>query len=310
MTIRRYELERDHFKMSHGAKEGCWIDVSRATPAELETLQAQYEVPKEFLKHALDPNERPRYQRSDGFTLFVIQASHSLTEKTLPYDIVPLAIIHTPENVITVCEHLHTVLLDLKTGRLRGMSPSEKNAFTLQIFMRVTQRYLQDVLLVAKKVEALEEQLEASTHNRELLSLMRLQKSLVYFKTALKANGVMFEKLQRDSRFTLASEDRELLADIQVENSQALEMTDIELSVIATMMGAFASVVSNNVNGVVRMLTLVTVFFAVPTWLVGVFGMNVPIPGQTRPWAFFGVMAISATIVIILLILFRRRKWL
>jgi magnesium transporter len=308
MTLKRYELKGEHFHSTLLDSAGCWIDVSRANQQELEQLHKLYGVPKQFLNYALDANEKPRVQEAGEYTFYVLQASHA-REGLTPFDTVPLAIIQTQEHIITVCEHLHTVLLDFKTGRLRGTSTEKPLVFILYILLRIAQRYVRDVQHISGKVEELEQRLEQSTHNHELLSLMRLQKSLVYFKTALKANSRLLTSLKRREN-GLEQQEKDLLEEISVETEQAQDMVEIELSVLGNIMSAFGSVVSNNVNAVVRVLTLVTVLLAIPTWLTGLFGMNLMIPGQHQPWMFAIVILLNVSAVVLLWFMLRRRKWL
>jgi CorA-like Mg2+ transporter protein/PBP superfamily domain len=159
MTLKRYELKGEHFHSALLDSAGCWIDVSRADKQELEHLHKLYGVPQQFLNYALDANEKPRIQEAGDYTLYVLQASHA-KEGSTPFDTVPLAIIQTPQHIITVCEHLHTVLLDFKTGRLRGTSTEKPLVFILYILLRVAQRYVRDVQHISGKVEELEQRLE------------------------------------------------------------------------------------------------------------------------------------------------------
>ncbi len=290
---------------------GCWIDAIKPTEAELDVLKTEYGVPADFLIYALDPDEHPRFERNGAFTLFVVQAAHWLGEGVrVPYDTVPLAIILSPDHVITICEHRHTVMSDLRFGRLPAMDTTQRTDFTLRMLLRVAQRYLQNLRSINRKVEALEKLLENSTQNQELLELMRLEKSLVYFRTALRANATMLERMRRDRVLELSESQVDLLNDIHTETIQALEMTDVELNILSTMMGAFASVISNNLNLVVRVLTVATILVAVPTWITGVFGMNVVIPGMNHPLAFPLVLVLCALTVWWLLWQFKKRRWL
>jgi magnesium transporter len=227
MTLKRYELQGEHFRSTPHYRAGCWIAVSRANKQELEQLHTLYGVPTQFLSYALDANEKPRVQEAGEYTLYVLQASQA-REGSTPFDTVPLAIIQSPQHIITVCEHLHTVLLDFKTGRLRGSS-EKPLVFILYILLRVAQRYVREIQHISGKVEELEQRLEQSTHNHELLSLMCLQKSLVYFKTALKDNTRLLSTLKRRED-QLNQQEQDLLEEIGVESEQALDMVEIELS--------------------------------------------------------------------------------
>jgi magnesium transporter len=309
--IRQYQADGIEVKRIPEISRGCWIDVVEPSKEELQTLEGRFGVPHEFIEYALDPDERPRYERNEQFTLFVLQASHWLGEgQDVPYDTVPLVIVHTPDHIVTLCEHRHTVLLDLRHGRLRAGHSNDHTAFTLQVFMRVTQRYLQNLAAISRKVDTIEDRLESSTRNQELLELMRLEKSLVYFKVALRANAAMLERMKRDRILALSDEQRDLLDDIRVESDQALEMTDVTIEILGTMAGAFASIISNNVNTVMKRLTVATILIAVPTWITGLFGMNVVIPLETHPWAFPVILILCVVAVAGLLRVFRQWGWL
>jgi magnesium transporter len=309
--IRQYQADGIEVKRLLEVSSGCWIDVVEPSKEELKTLEERFAVPHEFIEYALDPDERPRYERNEQFTLFVLQASHWLGEgQDVPYDTVPLAIIHTPDHIITLCEYRHTVLLDLRHGRLRAGHSGDHTAFTLQVLMRVSQRYLQNLAAINRKVDAIEDRLESSTRNQELLELMRLEKSLVYFKVAQRANAAMLDRMKRDRILALSDEQRDFLDDIRVECEQALEMTDVTIEILGTMAGAFASIISNNVNTVMKRLTVATILIAVPTWITGLFGMNVAIPLENQNWAFPIILLVCILVVIGLLRLFRAWKWL
>jgi magnesium transporter len=310
-VIRQYQADGAEVKRVPEFIPGCWIDAIEPTKDELHTLHERFAVPQEFLEYALDPDERPRYERSGEWTLFVLQASHWLGEgQDVPYDTVPMAIIHAPQQIITLCEFRHTVLLDLRHGRLKPSDSRDQTTFTLQVFMRVAQRYIQNLSTISRKVDEIETRLESSTRNQELLELMRLEKSLVYFKVALRANIAMLERMRRDRVLALSPEQLDFLDDIQVENSQALEMTDITIEILGTMAGAFASIISNNVNTVMKRLTVATILIAVPTWITGLFGMNVQLPLEKISGAFVVILLLCIAAVSWLLTLFRRWRWL
>ena len=287
----------------------AWVDVVRPTDEERYALRDQHDLPRDFLVYALDPDERPRLEREGSSTLIVVQVSHWLGHASeTPYDTVPLGVILTPAHVVTVCGHKHTVLLDLKRGKFKVSDTSNQAQFLLHVLLRVAQRYLLDLRAIDRRLDSLEARLSKSTQNKELLELMRLEKSLVYFKTALRSNLALLERLRRED--ALIGDCLGMLEDAQVETAQALEMTDIALSILGTTTSAFAAVIGNNLNEVVRVLTVVTVAVALPTWITGVFGMNVPLPWQQEPWSFAVVMLLCVAAVVILLTVLRRRGWL
>jgi magnesium transporter len=308
-VIQYYACQTGNLERVLLPQPGCWVDVVRPTDEERYALREQHGLPRDFLVYALDPDERPRLEREGNCTLIVVQVSHWLGhESAMPYDTVPLGVILTPGHVLTVCGHRHTVLLDLKRGKFKVQSTSDQAQFLLHVLLRVAQRYLLDLRAIDRRLESLEARLEKSTKNKELLELMRLEKSLVYFKTALRANLALLERLRRED--TLIAGCADLLEDAQTETAQAMEMTDIALNILGTTTSAFAAVIGNNLNEVVRVLTVVTVAVALPTWITGVFGMNVPLPWQEQPWSFAAVMLLCIAAVAGLLTLLRRRGWL
>ena len=190
---------------------------------------------------------------------------------------------------------------------MKTVHTAKKNRLTLQLFLRNAQRFLIDVRQINKQVDRTEDRLESSTQNKELLELLRLEKSLVYFMTALKANELMMERVKRDRIFEMYEEDADLLDDVLIENLQAIEMVGIASNILTSMSGTFASVINNNVNQVVKLLTVTTILVAIPTLITGVFGMNVPIPLQTHPYMFGVVLALMFGVSGLLAFLFY--KW-
>ncbi len=164
----------------------------------------------------------------------------------------------------------------------------------MQLFLRNAQRFLIDVRHINKRVDAIEDKLENSQQNRELLNLLKIEKSLVYFMTGLKANEAMMERVKRDRIFEMYEEDSDLLDDVLIENLQAIEMASIASNILTSMAGAFASVISNNVNQVVKILTVTTILVAIPTLVSGFFGMNVGgLPFHDNPYGFWIILGIA-----------------
>ncbi len=282
--------------------DGCWVDVQRPSAEELAIVSRETGIEIDYLSYPLDPDERSRFEREDGQLLIIMQTSYRLGEESdTPFDTVPLGIMHTDHCLVTVCAQENPVVRDIVSGLMKTVHTAKKNRLTLQLFLRNAQRFLIDVRQINKQVDRTEDRLESSTQNKELLELLRLEKSLVYFMTALKANELMMERVKRDRIMEMYEEDADLLDDVLIENLQAIEMVGIASHILTSMSGTFASVISNNVNQVVKLLTVTTILVAIPTLITGVFGMNVPIPLQTHPYMFgvalflmFGVSGLLA----------------
>ncbi len=288
--------------------DGCWVDVQRPSAEELAIVSRETGIEIDYLSYPLDPDERSRFEREDGQLLIIMQTSYRLGEESdIPFDTVPLGIMHTDHCLVTVCAQENPVIRDLVSGLMKTVHTAKKNRLTLQLFLRNAQRFLIDVRYINKQVDRTEDRLESSTQNKELLELLRLEKSLVYFMTALKANELMMERVKRDRIFEMYEEDADLLDDVLIENLQAIEMVGIASNILTSMSGTFASVINNNVNQVVKLLTVTTILVAIPTLITGVFGMNVPIPLQTHPYMFGVVLALMFGVSGLLAFLFY--KW-
>ena len=287
---------------------GCWVDVQRPSAEELAIVSRETGIEIDYLSYPLDPDERSRFEREDGQLLIIMQTSYRLGEESdIPFDTVPLGIMHTDHCLVTVCAQENPVVRDIVSGLMKTVHTAKKNRLTLQLFLRNAQRFLIDVRQINKQVDRTEDRLESSTQNKELLELLRLEKSLVYFMTALKANELMMERVKRDRIFEMYEEDADLLDDVLIENLQAIEMVGIASNILTSMSGTFASVINNNVNQVVKLLTVTTILVAIPTLITGVFGMNVPIPLQEHPYMFAVVLALMFGVSGLLAFLFY--KW-
>lgn len=294
-----------------GYDDGCWINVVTPSHEELVKVSRETGLSLELLQYPLDPDERSRFERDDdGQLLIVLQTSQRLGDGSdIPYDTVPLGILHTDHCLVTVCAQDNQVIRDIASGLLRQVRTAKKNRLTLQIFLRSAQRFLIDLRRIDKQIDATEDRLEHATRNKELLDLLKLEKSLVYFKTALKANELMMERLKRERLFDLYEDDQDLLNDVLIENLQAIEMTDISTNILTSTLTTFASIISNNVNQVVKILTITTILVAIPTLITSIFGMNVPLPDQEDPTMLWVVLGLAFGLSIGVALLFRRLRW-
>jgi magnesium transporter len=293
-----------------GYKPGCWINAMSPTPEEIALLHQTLGVPLDFLTYPLDVDERSRFEKEGDFSLIIFQTSAPLEDAyDIPFDTIPVGIIHTKDCVLTVCSSSVPVIKDfIKAGR--NVSTVKKNRLTLQLFLRNAQRFLSDLRHLNRSIDETQNRLQDSTRNRELLELLRLEKNLVYFMTALKSNEVMMERLRREHLFEMFPDDQDLLNDVLIENLQAIEMTQIANNITSSMTEAFASIISNNVNSVMKILAIATILTAIPTFITSLYGMNVPLPFQGSPMAFMGVIILSLLLISGILFLLWRRRWL
>jgi magnesium transporter len=198
----------------------------------------------------------------------------------------------------------------MSNGKLRGISTAKRNRFLLHLFLLTAQQYLVDLRAINKAVDALEDKLQASLRNREVLELLKYQKSLTYFTTALKANQLMMDRLQKGQMFKMFPDDEDLLEDALTEIGQAIEMTNISSGILSQMMDAFASIISNNLNAVMKFLASVTIILALPTLVASIYGMNVTLPLSGHPSAFWAVLGFAVVVSLLVVVIFWRRDWL
>ena len=289
---------------------GCWIRVIDPTPDELTRLQGMG-FPMDYLTYPLDLDERPRTEREDGAILIVLRIPFFQGWTVdVPYTTIPLGIVITDKYLVTVCKRNSDIIQEFACGRVRGLSTSKRNRFVLRLLLHTAAQYLNYLREISRVVETLEDKLQQSIRNREVLELLKYEKSLTYFTTALKSNELMLERLQRSQMFKTYPDDEDLLEDVITENQQAIEMTSIQNDILSGMMDAFASIISNNLNEVIKLLTAVTLVLSFPAIIAGLFGMNVALPFQEdHPLSFPIILLISVGISLGVVLILKRRDW-
>jgi magnesium transporter len=230
----------------------------------------------------------PRMERDEDFTFILIRIPHRQPESDIPYITIPLGIIMKGNMIVTICRYDKEMFKVLVNGKYRLLKTSKRYRFVLYIFLEAATRYLTHLGEINRITEELEDQLQQSTRNREVLELLKYQKSLTYFATALRSNEVMMERVQRTQMFNQYEEDKDLLEDVLTENQQAIQMTNIAADLLAALMDAFASIISNNLNGVMKILAAITIVTALPGTVGAFFGMNVLLP-VSRPYSFYAI---------------------
>lgn len=262
-------------KVLDNLEAGCWINIIAPSDEELILISKKTGVPLSFLKAPLDDEETSRIDIEDNCLLVVVDIPFTeMEDNSLTYDTYPLAIIHTEKQLITVCLKNSRILTDFINGKVKSFYSFKKSRFILQILNKISTSYLIYLRQIDKKSLMIEKRLHKSMKNRELIQLHSLEKSLVYFSTSLKANEITLEKMLKLEIMQKYEEDQDVLEDVIIENKQAIEMTEIYSNILASTMDFFASVISNNLNIVMKVLASVTIIMAIPTVIGGLFGMN------------------------------------
>ena len=280
--------------------EGSWISLIHPTAAELVQVSREYKIDLDHLKAPLDEEERSRIEVEDDYTLTIVDIPVTEERKEKEYFLtIPCGIILTNEVIITVCLMETPVLMDFRDGRVRNFWTFKRTRFILQILYRNASLYLQYLRSIDKKSDEVEKQLHISTKNQELIELLELEKSLVYFSTSLRGNELVLEKLLKIEKIKQYPEDEELLDDVIIENKQAIEMSDIYSNILSGTMDAYASVISNNLNIVMKVLAVITIVMSIPTMIASFWGMNVPVPlsGSANGFAVLVIASLILTVI-------------
>jgi magnesium transporter len=288
----------------------CWINVTDPTPAEIDQL-AEYRIPREFLTYPLDIDERSREEKEDDGTLLIIIRVPSFQGATndIPYTTIPLGIIVADKFIVTICRQPFSLLADFAAGKMRGFTTGKRYRFILRLLLNIANQYLAHLREITKMVDQVEDRLQNSIKNREVMELLKYQKSMVYFTQGIRSNQVLMEHLQKMKFFTQYEEDEDLMEDVITENQQAISMIEISTNIMNSMVDAFATIVSNNVNDVMKFLASMTVVLSIPSIVFGFFGMNVAVPYSDHPYAFVGVIVIFVLLMAVVVYAFLKRDW-
>ena len=289
---------------------GSWINVVDPTTDEIERLTVEG-IPMDFITYPLDLDERARSEREDdGQMLILIRIPYYQGPKAdVPYITIPLGIILTDKYIVTVCRKQTDLIEDMTGGKVRGLSTKKRIRFVLRILLNNATKFLHFLRQINRQVDELEDRLQLSMQNKEVLALLQHQKSLVYFTTALKANELLLERLQRTQLFRMFPDDEDLLEDVITENQQAIEMVNISSNILSSMMDAFASIISNNLNVVMKILASVTILVSLPTMVSGFYGMNVDLPMQSNHYAWLIILGFCLLLIGLTVLIFFRRRW-
>ncbi|MEN8907592.1 MAG: magnesium transporter CorA family protein [Clostridiales bacterium] len=291
-------------------EKGCWINIVSPTEDEIKFIQEKLSILPNFLIDPLDDEEKPRIDVEDDQTLIIVDTPYLYENgSSLKFETIPLGLLITSNHFITISSQPSNIIEKFREKKIKDFYTFKKTRFTLQILFSIAKDFLKYLRHIDKKTDDLEKSLHKSMKNKELFKLLELEKSLVYFTTSLKSNEIVMEKLMRSKIIKMYEEDQDLLEDVIIENRQALEMSNIYGSILGNMMGTFASVISNNLNIVMKFLTSVTIVMAIPTMVSSFFGMNLKIPfGLESQYGFMMVFLISLLCSAIAVFILSRSK--
>ncbi len=289
-----------------------WYNLIAPSEEELLKVSEQLKLDFDMLKNALDLNERSQVEFEDNVLSLIVNLP--LLDEDGQFDTLPCGLFFTKRNFMTICTRDNRILSSFNKNTAKTFDTRERGRFLLTILSKCTQFYLKYLAILNEKTEEIEYALRKTTNNKALFDLMEIQKSLVYFTTALKDNHVVLLKLLRMLRsktfaniIAFTEDDMDVLDDVIVDNKQAIEMVDMHRSILEGMMDGFASIINNNLNLVMKFLAAITIILSIPTMLASFWGMNVPVPFAPNPYGFGVVILISVILTIFATIFFKKK---
>ena len=290
-----------------------WCSLINPNEDELMQISSVLKVDYDLLNNSLDADERSRIEQEPNSLATIINLP--LLDDEGNFDTLPCGLVLTAKNFITICARDNRVLNSFNKSTAHTFDTRERAKFLLNILYKCTQFYLKYLNIINRRTEDIEYALRKTTSNKELFQLMEIQKSLVYFTTALKDNHLVLLKLLRLIRTPavaklvhFSEDDTELLDDVIIENKQAIEMVDMHRSILEGMMDGFASIINNNVNQIMKFLAAITIILSIPTMLASFWGMNVPVAFADNPNGFLWVIGISAIGTLATILYFKKRR--
>ncbi len=310
LVIKIYKSnETGEFSEFETLEKGCWINLVNPTEAEIGNISEKLGIEPDYLRDPLDPEEKSRVEKENGTLLIIIDIPILNTDDgTSTFDTIPLGMIVVQDDYfITVCLKENPILNEFANNRIKGFFTYKKTRFILQLLYRIAIYYLRYLKQINRKTDQIEKLLHQSMKNQELFNLLNLEKSLVFFTTSLRSNEIVMEKMLRGRFLKMYPEDEDIMEEAIIENKQAIEMAHIYSNILSGMMDAFASVISNNLNMVMKFLTSVTIVLSIPTMVASFFGMNVGLPLQgAHAFAMIILITLAGSFMAVLILAKRR----
>ena len=312
LKIYKTDIQTNKFAEIKEFEKGSWINLVNPTENEIKKVCENLKIQDDFIRAALDNEEKARIdmEEDDGTILFIVDVPimEKIKDESDLYSTMPIGMIVVRDDFfITVSLKKNKVIQSFEKTRMKNFQTYKKSRFIFQILYMNASFFLSYLKQINKETEIAEYILKKSMRNKELLKMLSLEKGLVYFTTSLKSNELVMEKTMRGKTIKLYEDDEEILEDAIIENKQAIEMAKIYSDILNGTMDAYASIISNNLNGVMKFLTSITIVLAVPTMISSFWGMNVGLPLQNSPYGF-AVMIVISIILTLLVTLWLKKK--
>lgn len=293
---------------------GCWINLyGPFNNEEVHYLSEKLSIELDFITDSLDVDERARYERDEGVDLIVLKTpvrNKGITDTDAMYITIPIGIIRTEEHIITISAHPNPVINYFMETPPKYFSTDDKESFILHIFERNVMVFQDFLKNLNNRRYAYEKELYNSSRNEDLANLLNIQKSLIYIVTSIRSNELLMMKTQRSNFLRIKDEEKlDWLNDTIIENSQALEMSEMYSNILNGTMDAFASIINNNMNIVMKRLTSVTIVLMVPTLIASFYGMNVELPLEHNPYSFIIIFTFTIFLSVMMAWFFFKKNW-
>lgn len=288
---------------------GCWINLINPTPEEKDYLIDELRVPASFYNDIEDVDERPRIEDEDGWNLIILRVPIKVTTNGLPFSTIPFGIIFKDDILVTICFYQTEMIPDfINYTNRKKIFIRDNYDFVFRLLLSSSVWFLKYLKQLNQEIKSAEKELERSIRNEDLQTLLRIEKCLVFFTTSLKGNDILIHRL-KNLKVPRAMFDTELIEDAEIELKQALETANVYSDILSGMMDAYASVISNNLNVIMKVLTSISIILMIPTLIASLYGMNVPHSLESNPYGFLLVIVGSFLLSGIGVLLFRKKNW-
>ena len=308
-----YDVKKTKITKTDQINKGRWIDLINPSSAELDTVSNNTKINRDIFVKLLDEEELPRVEKRNEETLIVLDTPY-IADKNYQhkYKTNPLGIIISQKGyLITLSLKEQAFLNAFKDNQIEDLKVNNKTNFIFQVFLMVALVYQKELSSINEYIDSKEQLLLKSTNNKELVNLLNIEKTLVYFITSLKANEITLEKIAKGSIFPIKKADEELLEDALIETKQAIEMATIYREILSSMTDTYATIISNNLNDIMKFLAGITIVFSIPTMVASFIGMNVPL-GRigSSPASFILIIIISVLLSLLIAYILKKKNML
>lgn len=287
----------------------CWVSVEIPTDEEKRYLIDELGVPEAFYNDIEDVDERPRIEYDEDWFFILLRVPYKNIDSSIPYSTVPLGVIFKDDVFVSICFYQTEVLPDfIQFTYRKNITKRDNFDLVLRFMLSSSVWFLKYLKQINQSIKLAERQLEKSIKNEDLQTLLKIEKSLVFFTTSLKGNDILLHRIKNLRGFK-ESYDPELIEDVEIELRQAQETTNVFSDILSGMMDAYASVISNNLNIIMKQLTSISIILMIPTLIASLYGMNVPNLFEQNPYGFWIILFISFLLSMVGVILFMRKRW-